>query len=108
MEQQKKKDIWDKLPTLSALFASVLVPVAIAFVGNAYTKALKEAENRVKYTELAISILKDKPTPETKEVRAWGVDVINQYSGVPMSAELKSQIIAGVTIFPITAVRHAN
>lgn len=93
LEQKKKKDVWDKLTTMSALFASVLVPVVLAFVGNAYTNALKQAENRVKYTELAISILKDKPSPETQDVRAWAVDVINQYSGVPMSAKVKSQLL---------------
>jgi len=93
MEKSKIKDIWDKLTTLSVLFASVLVPVVLAFVGHAYTNALKQAENRVKYTELAISILKEKPTDETKDVRAWAVDVINQYSGVPMSAQVKNQLI---------------
>jgi len=53
----EKKDVWDKLGALSALIASVLVPVVIVVVGNLYTSAMKQSENRVKYTELAIAIL---------------------------------------------------
>jgi Pentapeptide repeats (8 copies) len=65
----------------------------LALVGHGYTSAMKESENRVKYTELAISILKDKPTSETKDVRAWAIDVVNQYSGVSMSAQVKEQLL---------------
>jgi hypothetical protein len=93
MEPPKNKDIWDKIPALSALLASVLVPIVLAVIGNAYTNALKQSENKVKYTELAISILRDKPTQETQDVRAWAIDVINQYSGVPMSAKAKNQLL---------------
>ena len=76
MEPAKSKDTWDKMSAMSALLASVLVPLVLALVGNAYTYALKQSENRVKYTELAISILKDKPTAETQDVRSWAIDVI--------------------------------
>jgi hypothetical protein len=93
MEPPKNKDIWDKIPALSALLASMLVPIVLAVIGNAYTNALKQSENKVKYTELAISILRDKPTQETQDVRAWAIDVINQYSGVPMSAKAKNQLL---------------
>ena len=93
MEAQKKKDIWDKITALSVLIASVLVPIVLAIVGQAYTSAMKQSENRVKYTELAISILKDKPIPETQDVRAWAIDVVNQYSGVPMSSQVREQLL---------------
>jgi len=93
MSEEKKKDLWDKLTALSALFASVQVPIVIAVVGHSYTNALKEAENRVEYTELAISILKNNPEQNTNYVRAWAVDVINQYSGVPMDAKARQQLI---------------
>ena len=89
MAEEKKKDIWDKASVLAAL----LVPIVIALVGHAYTSALKEAEIRVKYTELAISILKEKPAQDTKDVRAWSVDVINKYSGVPMDANVRKQLL---------------
>ena len=93
MGEEKKKDIWDKTSALAPLLASVLVPIVIAIVGQSYTSAIKEAENRVKYTELAISILKDKPVKDSDDIRAWAVDVINQYSGVLMDAKVRQQLI---------------
>jgi hypothetical protein len=35
MEAQKRKDIWDKITAVSALIASVLVPIMLAVVGQA-------------------------------------------------------------------------
>jgi hypothetical protein len=93
MEAPKRKDIWDKITALSALIASVFVPIVLAVVGQAYTSAMKQSENRVKYTELAISILKDKPIPETQDIRGWAINVVNQYSGVPMTSEVKEQLL---------------
>lgn len=91
--ENKKRDVWDKLSSLSGFIASVLVPIVIALVGHSYTSAIKEAENRVRYTELAISILKEDPEKDRNDVREWAVDVINQYSGVPMSANVRQQLI---------------
>ena len=93
MGEEKTKDFWDKTSAIAALLASVLVPIVIAIVGHSYTNAIKEAENRVKYTELAITILKSIPEKDSDDIRAWAVDVINQYSGVPMDAKVKQQLI---------------
>ncbi len=50
------KDFWDKSSAVGGLIGIVLIPVVVAIVGNAFASAIKEGENRVKYTELAISI----------------------------------------------------
>jgi hypothetical protein len=91
----KEKDIWDKMSAASALVASLLVPVVLAIVGNWYTSAIKQSEVRLKYTELAMTILKDKPSPDTEAVRRWAIEVIDQYSGVPMSAQAQKELVAG-------------
>jgi uncharacterized protein YjbI with pentapeptide repeats len=93
METPDKKDFWDKITALSAFIASILVPLVLAVVGNAYASAMKQSETKVKYTELAISILKDKPSSDTQDVRAWAIDVVNQYSGVPMSPQVREQLL---------------
>lgn len=93
MAQPPTKDIWDKVSTISVLLASVLVPLVVALVGNAYTSALKQSENRLKYTELAIGILREKPSMDTQDIRSWAVDIINQYSGVPMSPRARQQLL---------------
>lgn len=83
------KTIWEKLPVISTFLASVLIPVVLAFVGHALTTAMKQGENRVRYSELAISILKEEPSDSNRDVRGWAVEVINRYSGVQMSARTK-------------------
>lgn len=93
MGQVPVKDIWDKVSVISVLLASALVPLVVAFVGNAYTSALKQSENRLKYTELAIGILREKPSPDSQDIRSWAVDIINQYSGVPLSRGARQQLL---------------
>lgn len=87
------KDQWDKLKVMSGLLASLLVPVVIAFVGNEYSSALKESENRLRYTELAIEILNEPPTGTNKNIRGWAIDVVNKYSGVPIDEQTKKEML---------------
>ena len=87
------KDQWDKLKIVSGLIASLLVPIVIAFVGNEYSSALKESENRLRYTELAIEILNEPPTGSNKNIRGWAIDVVNKYSGVPIDEKTKLEML---------------
>lgn len=75
---------WDKLKILSGAIAAVLVPVAVVWVGHIYTKAVKEREQQGKFVELAVGILQQEPTGEQTNLRDWAVDVLDEYSGVPM------------------------
>lgn len=86
------KDPWDKMQALAALFASLLVPLAVAFVGNSYATAMKDAENKLKYVELAISILRADPSKESQALREWAVEVLSSQSVVPLSDAAKRQL----------------
>lgn len=60
MEHQlssKPKDVWDKVQTGSVLIASITIPLVALIVGNLVSTSQKESENRIKYTEIAVSIL---------------------------------------------------
>ena len=89
----EQKDNWDKLKVASGFMASVLVPLVIAFVGNRYSSALKESENRLRYTELAIEILIEPPTGTSKNIRGWAIDVVNKYAGVPIDEKTKREML---------------
>ncbi len=92
MSAASKKDTWDKMQALSALFASLLVPLAVAFVGNTYATAMKDAENKLRYVELAISILRADPSKESQALRGWAVEVLSSQSVVPISEDVKLQL----------------
>jgi hypothetical protein len=86
------------LTALSGAVAAVLIPVVLAAVGNAYTTAIKEREIESRFVELALNILKDEPTKENENVRKWAVQVVNKYSGVPLSAAAESDLIQNIPI----------
>jgi len=86
------KDKWDKMQAAAALIASVFVPLAVAFVGSSYSNAMKEAENKLRYVELAIGILRAEPNRETLALRGWAVEVLSSQSSVPLSDEVKTQL----------------
>jgi len=89
----KQKDTWDKLSSIAGLMASVLIPIVVVVVGNEYSATIKYAENSIKYTELAITVLDNKPTEENKNLRLWAIDVLNEYSGVNINEEAKNELL---------------
>lgn len=65
----------------------------------------KQKETETKLVELATVILSKEAGPtqsaESRNIRKWAVDVINTYSGVPMSTETKVALI-NTTSLPST------
>jgi len=88
------KDKWDKMQAAAALIASVFVPLVVAIVGSSYSNAMKEAENRLRYVELAIGILRAEPNRDTLALRGWAVQVLSSQSSVPLPEEVKMQLRA--------------
>lgn len=84
---------WEKFKIFSGSLAAVLIPLALAFIGNGYSQALKEREMQGRFVELAVSILRETPTPQTENIRGWAVDVLNEYSGVQLGAGAKNDLI---------------
>lgn len=92
MEQEGTKDVWDKLRAAAPMVASVLVPVAVAFIGSEYNRAIKDSENRVKYVEAALGVLTSKPTDETAALRTWAMDLLDKTAPVALSSEARAQL----------------
>jgi hypothetical protein len=81
--QENSKDWWDK----TKIIASVCTPIVIIVSGVVINSALKKSEIRVKYVEVAVSILKDKPRDDTKALRNWAIDVLESNSITPLSRD---------------------
>ena len=106
---------WQKLEVLSKVAAAVLIPLAVAYLGNQVATANKQRDSETKFVELATAILNKEPgahqTPESKNLRKWAVDVINRFSGVPMSeatAEALIQTTALPQLTPAAAAAPAH
>lgn len=84
---------WEKLKISSVAVATVVIPVAIAFVGQEYSAALKERELQGKFVELAVEVLRAKPEKQNISLRSWAVGVIDTYSGIPMKKQARESLI---------------
>jgi len=87
--EKMKKDCWDKSKIVAEIFAIII----IAFYGHWINSTLKEKELNVKMTEVAITILSNKPSNETKALRRWAVDIINHYSEIPLSQDVQKNLM---------------
>lgn len=84
---------WDKSHTLSVLtlLAATSSPLAVAFIANSYAEASKKSEIRIKYVELATSILRAEVKEENAALRSWAVEVLKAQSDVPITPEAEKQ-----------------
>ncbi|MCK6423256.1 MAG: hypothetical protein L6Q73_20450 [Aquabacterium sp.] len=55
-------DAWQKLDIASKVFAAILVPLAVAYVGNQVAVANKQRDSKTKFVEIAAAILSKDPT----------------------------------------------
>ena len=86
-----QKDLWDKFKIIAALIAA-LTPIVIGACGYFINLTLKERETKVRYVEIAVSILREKPHQETKALRDWAVDVVSSYSPIPLSTDAINEL----------------
>lgn len=83
---------------LLQVLLGILITGAITLVGHWVTSAIKEREIHAKYVELGVLILQGKPTEETKNLRQWAVEVLNQYSGIPINEATQQDLIKNVPL----------
>jgi hypothetical protein len=89
---------WEKFKAISNFMSVIVIPVVIGVLGHIYSQSLKEREIQVKFVELSLQILKEKPEEANKNIRIWAIDVINQYSEVKLKSQVKKDLIEKVPI----------
>lgn len=92
------KDGWDKLKLASGAFAAIAIPVAVALIGNLYTKSIKEREVQSELMKLALQILQQPATEEKKDLRNWATRIIDAYSGVNFTQKERDALIKTISI----------
>jgi hypothetical protein len=85
--------------------AALLTPVAVAIVGSVYSNAIKEREIQGKFVELAVGILREAPTDQTKHLREWAIKILDKHSGVPVGPHATEDLLENI---PIPGPRRNN
>jgi hypothetical protein len=89
-----KKDVWDKIQIGMPIFITAVLGV----LGVLYTNSTKNREMDLKYVELAIGILSDKPTDESQDLRQWAVGIVNRYSTEKLSVKTQKDLINKIPV----------
>lgn len=109
------KEALEIVQPITIILSSIAVPLVIAYFGNSVAVANKESESRVKYVELAVSILQADPKPDAYALRNWAVDLLDSQAPTKLTSEARSQLQqkpldlrpamlrGGVTLDPATA-----
>lgn len=87
MEKQKK-DWWDRIK----IIAEVSAIIAAIIFGQIISSSIKNRELGLSYVQLATGILRSEPSEDTKHLRNWAVDIINEYSKVKLNEEAKNEL----------------
>lgn len=53
---------------------------------------IKEKEIKLKYIEIAVSILQDDPNNDTRRLRLWAIEVVQKFSVVPFSEDVVKEL----------------
>jgi hypothetical protein len=83
-----QKDGWDKFKIIAVL----ILPIVIGVCGYFINSTLKQREIKVRYVEIAVNILREKPRQETNALRDWAVDVLSSYSPIPLRADAINEL----------------
>lgn len=86
-------DPWEKAKVISTILSAIVIPVVLIWIGNSFTSSLKERELQGKFVELAVQILREEPSKQASGLREWATQVMNKYSGVPLSSETQKALI---------------
>ena len=73
---------------------ALLTPVAVIVVGGFLNNAIKEQETRARYVELAISILRDEPKQNNRNLRDWAVNVVNSYTDMKIQPPVRELLLS--------------
>lgn len=81
------------LESLSKILGAVALPVVLAVLGFWFNDSLKSRELNVKYVEIAVNVLSQPPSDETKSLRLWAINLINEHASVKIDDKLRDILI---------------
>jgi hypothetical protein len=70
----------------------VISPIAAIWIGNSFSESMKDRETQTRYVEVAISILREAPKPETQNLREWAVATVNAYAKIPLAGDARKEL----------------
>jgi hypothetical protein len=83
------------LRDIAVIVGAIGTPVVVAIIGFTVQRSIAKSGLQKDYVQLALQILRDDPPKSSKELRLWAVDVLDNFSPVAISEQLKVSLAAG-------------
>lgn len=77
---------------VSGAIAKIVIPLVVAYVGWAYSSAIKEQEFGATYVQLSLKILEQAPDERPAGLATWAMDVVDHYSGVKLDSRARKEL----------------
>jgi hypothetical protein len=90
-----------RFPEWTLALMVALVPVLSAWIGGRFIDSAARRSANAQLIEIAVGVLQQDPVPESSDLRNWAVDVLDHYSEVPFSVELRKSLTDSIAL-PIT------
>jgi hypothetical protein len=87
-----------KWQAIASIAASIAIPLVLAIFGFMVQRQLATEGLKKDYVQIAISILKENPSGQDKELRSWAVEVLDRNAEIPFSKGAKESLEKG---FPL-------
>lgn len=102
------KSFLDKLVQVAQVVSLLALPLIVAYGGWRIQSTTSAETIHAKYVELALGILREKPSPETLEVRGWATKTLALYSPVAFSPSELENLRTGRTRLPLVIPSNAS
>lgn len=101
----------NKITAIVNTLSLLAIPIAISIIPLKYQESMQRDKINSEYIALAVTILKDEPTENNKQIRTWAVRLIDKYSEVKLSSVQQEELIKksrllGVESTDKDTVRH--
>ena len=87
-KEREKSGVGATAGVISAI-GTMLLPFALIYFGHIYKESEEKQGIHEKYVQMAVEILKAESSNENRELRAWAIEVLHEYSEVPIHVEAK-------------------
>jgi len=93
--RSEKPSLLSKIETGAKIVSILLIPVLVAVLGSVINDTISKRALSQEYVKIAISILNAEEGTVDSALREWAVELLNQNSPTPFTAETRQRLATG-------------
>lgn len=93
-------DSLERVKNLATIFSAIAIPIVLTIAGYFIQRQLADDSLKKDYVGIAAGILKENPTGQEPELRAWAVRVLDENSPLPFSQKAREGLRVGPVVVP--------